>query len=81
MIEDALAHELVVTVEDGIVEGGVGSLIDAVLRRAAAARAHRPDDGQLRRPDRLPPTRPGERHPRRLGLDGQGISRTVLEHL
>ena len=25
MIEDAMAHELVVSVEDGIVEGGVGS--------------------------------------------------------
>jgi 1-deoxy-D-xylulose-5-phosphate synthase len=35
MIDDALAHAVVVTAEDGIVAGGVGSLIEAALRRAA----------------------------------------------
>ena len=34
MIEDAITHALVVTAEDGILEGGVGSRIDATLRRA-----------------------------------------------
>ena len=80
MIEDALAHELVVSVEDGIADGGVGLRIAESLREAApegtgpvvvnrgvptAYLAHGDAAGILSR----------------LGLDGPGISRVVLEHL
>jgi 1-deoxy-D-xylulose-5-phosphate synthase len=39
MIEDAMRHGLVVTAEDGIAEGGVGSLISSAIRQAGAAGA------------------------------------------
>ena len=37
MLVDALAHDVVVTVEDGIVEGGVGSAVASALRARAGA--------------------------------------------
>ena len=74
-----MAHELVVSAEDGIVEGGVGSLIDAelcaVLRTPGSARFWSTAASR-------PPTSPTAGHPTcspGLGLDGPGISRTVLE--
>ena len=80
MIEDALTHDLVVSVEDGIVEGGVGSLIDAALRRAAPAR-HGPTMVNCGVPTAYLPHGRASDILSGLGLDGQGISRTVLEHL
>lgn len=78
MIDDALAHDLVVTAEDGIVAGGVGSLIEAAVRRAA------PEGGlpvirNLGLPlSYLPHGAAGEILAA-LGLDGDGIYRTVLD--
>jgi 1-deoxy-D-xylulose-5-phosphate synthase len=37
MLRDALRHQVIVTVEDGVEEGGVGSSIACALRRAAGA--------------------------------------------
>ena len=63
MIEDAMAHDLVVSAEDGIIEGGVGSRVDASLRAGVAGR-RQPSGRQLRCPDRVPSPRRGIRHPR-----------------
>jgi deoxyxylulose-5-phosphate synthase len=41
MIEDAWRHRIVVTAEDGITDGGVGSLIAGAIRAAGAAGAIR----------------------------------------
>jgi 1-deoxy-D-xylulose-5-phosphate synthase len=80
MIEDALDHPLVVSVEDGVVDGGVGHLIDAALRRAAP-----PGGGPVIANCGIPtaylPQGRAADILARLGLDGAGISRTVLEHL
>jgi 1-deoxy-D-xylulose-5-phosphate synthase len=80
MIEDALAHELVVTVEDGLVEGGVGHMIDALLRRAAAGGGC-PAVANCGVPTAYLPHGRAADILSRLGLDGTGISRTVLEYL
>ena len=77
MIDDALSHRLVVTVEDGIVDGGVGSRTAGSIREATAGGrgplvvncgvptaylAHGDATGILSR----------------LGLDGPGIARDRL---
>jgi 1-deoxy-D-xylulose-5-phosphate synthase len=80
LVEDALAHELVVTVEDGVVEGGVGRLIDAALRRAAPAGAG-PTVANCGVPTAYLPHGRAADILAGLGLDGPGISRTVLGHL
>ena len=80
MIEDAMTHDLVVSVEDGIVEGGVGSLMDAEMRRAAPA-GYRPTMVNCGVPTAYLPHGRASDILSGLGLDGQGISRTVLEHL
>ena len=80
MIEDALAHELIVSAEDGILEGGVGSRVIAALRRAA------PDGTGPVAVNCGVPTAylaHGEASDilAHLGLDGPGISRVVIDHL
>ena len=62
MVEDALAHDLVVSVEDGIVDGGVGWRIAESIARGGARR-RRAAGGQPRRADRIPGPRRRGRHP------------------
>jgi 1-deoxy-D-xylulose-5-phosphate synthase len=80
MIEDALAHDLVVTAEDGIIEGGVGSRIIASLRRAAPAGTG-PTAVNCGVPTAYPPHGDASDILARLGLDGPSISRVVLDRL
>lgn len=80
MIDDALSHDLVVTVEDGIVAGGIGSLIEASCRRAAPSGVF-PAVRNLGVPlAYLPHGRPSDILAS-LGLDGAGVARAVLESL
>ena len=80
MIEDALVHELVVSVEDGIADGGVGSRIAEALRQAAPA-----GTGPVVVNCGVPTVYLAQGDAAgilsRLGLDGPGISRVVLAHL
>jgi 1-deoxy-D-xylulose-5-phosphate synthase len=77
MIVAAARHELVVTIEDGVRDGGVGSAI------ADRVRAERCDAKVvvLGLPTRFIPH--GEAHHiiAQLGLDAEGIERTVREQL
>jgi 1-deoxy-D-xylulose-5-phosphate synthase len=75
-----MAHELVVSVEDGIVEGGVGSRVNAALRTRATAGTGPAvvncgvPTAYLAQGDALDILT-------YLGLDGYGISLTVLDQL
>ena len=80
MIEDAMAHDLVVSAEDGILEGGVGSRINASLRAAAPAGVG-PAVVNCGVPTAYLPHGEASDILAHLGLDGPGISRTVLDHL
>ncbi|MGA3215191.1 MAG: 1-deoxy-D-xylulose-5-phosphate synthase [Acidimicrobiales bacterium] len=80
MIEDALAHELVVSVEDGISEGGAGSRLEASLRRRAPFGV-RPAVVNCGVPTAYLPHGDASDILARLGLDGPGITRVVLGHL
>jgi len=99
MVDDALAHRLVVSIEDGVVDGGVGSLVESALRRGVLAGTGSVAGLTGARPAGLDPAGSGPTvvncgvptaylpHGRaadilaRLGLDGPGISRTVLDHV
>jgi 1-deoxy-D-xylulose-5-phosphate synthase len=80
MIEDALRHALVVTVEDGITDGGVGWRIESALRLSA-----KPSVGPIAISCGVPtaylPHGDAASILANLGLDGAGIARVVLEHL
>jgi 1-deoxy-D-xylulose-5-phosphate synthase len=79
MIEDASRHDIVVTAEDGVGDGGVGSLIASAV---AAGRPSR-DAGPTVIVSGVPTAYIG--HGRasdiltELGLDGQGLSGAVLD--
>jgi 1-deoxy-D-xylulose-5-phosphate synthase len=83
MIEDATRHRIVVTAEDGISEGGVGSLISSAIREAGVMAGSPPGAGppvvNCGVPTAyIPHGRAGDIL-EGLGLDGAGISRTVME--
>ena len=80
MIEDAMAHELVVSAEDGILDGGVGSRVSAALRSAAPAGIG-PVVVNCGVPTAYLPHGEASDILAYLGLDGPGISRAVLDHL
>ncbi|MGA3353674.1 MAG: 1-deoxy-D-xylulose-5-phosphate synthase [Acidimicrobiales bacterium] len=80
MIENALAHGLVVSVEDGITDGGVGRRIEAALRRRAQA-GKGPAVVSCGVPTAYLPHGDATDILTYLGLDGPGIARVVLEHL
>ncbi len=82
MIADAAGHDLVITIEDGLREGGAGTaMADAIAQHALAA-AHRPPQVEVLgvpvqfiahgKPDDIL---------RDLGLDGAGVAATVQAHL
>ncbi len=77
MIAAAAAHDLVVTVEDGVRDGGIGmSIADRVRASAPGTRVV-----SLGIPSRF--IAHGEAHHilAQLGLDADGIERTIREHL
>ena len=80
MIDDAARHELVVSVEDGIAEGGVGWKIAEQLRRASPAGTG-PVVVNCGVPSTFLPHGDAAGILARLGLDGPGISQVALEHL
>jgi len=76
LLEDAARHRLVVTVEDGLRDGGVGSAIADALSKLA------PTDGPLVRVLGVPSVYLSHGKPdailARLGLDADGIVDEVL---
>jgi 1-deoxy-D-xylulose-5-phosphate synthase len=75
MIADALEHPAVVTVEDGLRDGGAGSAIaDAITREALAAGTAVPPVSVLGVPCRYLPQGKPDDILRDLGLDAAGIS-------
>jgi 1-deoxy-D-xylulose-5-phosphate synthase len=80
MLYDALDHDLVVSVEDGIADGGVGWRIAESLREAAPLGAG-PAVVSCGVPTAYLPHGDAAGILAFLGLDGPGISRVVLEHL
>ena len=79
MLEDASAHGLVVSAEDGILEGGVGSRLGAALRGSAPPGAG-PVVVNCGVPTAYLPHGEAADILTYLGLDGPGLSRAVLEH-
>ncbi|MHB1090973.1 MAG: transketolase C-terminal domain-containing protein, partial [Ilumatobacteraceae bacterium] len=78
MIHDAAQHRLVITVEDGIRDGGIGMLLaDAVTRAAEAADAVTPHIEILGIPIQFIPHAKPEKILAQLDLDAQGIANTV----
>jgi 1-deoxy-D-xylulose-5-phosphate synthase len=80
MLADAAAHQLVVTIEDGVRVGGAGSAIqDALAARNAGA--HAPPTLMLGIPlEYIPQAKPLDIL-KRLGLDGPGIAASVVRAL
>ncbi|HVM00450.1 MAG TPA: 1-deoxy-D-xylulose-5-phosphate synthase [Egibacteraceae bacterium] len=80
MLRDAAAHDLVVTVEDGVAVGGVGSAIaDGVAALDEARTA--PRMAHLGTPDAYLPHAKPARILTNLGLDGPGIAAAVRKAL
>ena len=80
MLDDAMDHELVVSVEDGIADGGVGCKIAESLRETARGGAG-PGVVNCGVPTAYLPHGDAAGILSCLGLDGAGITRVVLEHL
>jgi 1-deoxy-D-xylulose-5-phosphate synthase len=78
MIDDAMVHDLVVSVEDGIADGGVGCRIAESLRETPGGGPAVVNCGV---PTAYLPHGDAAGILACLGLDGPGISRVVLEHL
>lgn len=80
MVADAARHGLVVTVEDGIVAGSVGSqIVEAVAARSPKRRC--PPHVVLGTPvDFIPHGKPDDILAK-LGLDAEGIARAVTDNL
>jgi 1-deoxy-D-xylulose-5-phosphate synthase len=80
MLDDAAQHRLVLTVEDGIRDGGVGSLIAADLTACCAGRS-KPRVEILGVPVQFIPHGKPDRILARLGLDADGIVASVTAAL
>ena len=76
MLDDAANHRLVVTVEDGVRDGGVGSLIALQLTDCCAGRP-KPRVEILGVPVQFVPHGKPDRILANLGLDADGIVATV----
>jgi 1-deoxy-D-xylulose-5-phosphate synthase len=85
MIADACGHSLVVTVEDGVRNGGAGSsIVNAIadaIADASTARDERPRTVVLGLPDRYIAQGNPSRILAEVGLDGPGIAASVLAAL
>ena len=77
MITAAATHELVVTIEDGVRDGGIGMAIaDRVWTSAPGTRVV-----SLGLPCKFIPHGEAPHIIAQLGLDADGIERTIREHL
>ena len=77
MLEDARRHGVVVTIEDGIADGGVG----ASIIRALGVEGGGPRTAALGLPTSFIPQGSPAEILHRLGLDGEGIAATCLRLL
>lgn len=75
MIDNAAAHRVVVTVEDGIREGGIGMTIEDLVTHATGAQ--RPNIEVLGIPKQFIPQAKPDAILSRLGLHAEGIAATV----
>lgn len=79
MILDAAQHRLVITLEDGIRDGGIGMMLaDAVTKESSAIGTATPHIEILGIPTRFIPHAKPDQILAHLGLDAQGIADTVL---
>jgi 1-deoxy-D-xylulose-5-phosphate synthase len=79
MIHDAARHRLVITIEDGIRDGGIGMMLaDAVTRESSAIGTVTPHIEILGIPTRFIPHAKPDKILAQLGLDAQGIADTVV---
>ncbi len=89
MLADATAHQLVVTVEDGLRTGGAGAFLADCLARGSGAEASELDGWQPGAPPVLVLGLPARYIPHgrpadilsSLGLDGPGIAESVARAL
>lgn len=77
MLADAGSHRVVVTVEDGIREGGIGMTISDLLVSHSAPDTVRPYVEVLGVPTTFIPHAKPDAILKRLGLDAEGIAATV----
>lgn len=75
MIVDAAAHKVVITVEDGIREGGIGMTIEDVVTHASES--NRPTIEVLGIPKQFIPQAKPDAILSRIGLDAEGIAANV----
>jgi 1-deoxy-D-xylulose-5-phosphate synthase len=75
MIDNAAAHKVVITVEDGIREGGIGMTIEDLVSHAAGS--HHPSIEVLGIPKQFIPQAKPDAILSRLGLNSEGIAATV----
>jgi 1-deoxy-D-xylulose-5-phosphate synthase len=75
MIDNAAVHQVVVTVEDGIREGGIGMTIEYVVSHTTGAQ--RPSIEVLGIPKQFIPQAKPDAILSRLGLNAEGIAATV----
>ena len=75
MIDNAAAHEVVITVEDGIREGGIGMTIEDVVTHAS--RSNHPVVEVLGIPKQFIPQAKPDAILSRIGLDAEGIAANV----
>ncbi len=79
MIADAALHQLVITVEDGIRDGGIGMLLsDAITKQSVSTGIETPHTEILGVPIRFIPHAKPDKILAQLGLDAQGIADTIL---
>ena len=76
MLDDAARHSRVVTVEDGVRDGGIGSMIATALGSRSDARVT-----NLGVPTKFLPQSKPDRLLSQLGLDADGIAAAVIEAL
>lgn len=82
LVADAAGHDLVVTVEDGLRDGGAGTaLADAIAAHAVGTSRPEPHVEVLGIPDRYLAHGKPDDILRDLGLDGHGIAATVRSML
>lgn len=78
MLDDACRHPVVITVEDGLAEGGIGSAVASALR---AREADRPRVRVLGIPTEYLPHGKADQILADLGLDGEGVAASAREVL
>jgi 1-deoxy-D-xylulose-5-phosphate synthase len=79
MIDNAASHKVVITVEDGIREGGIGMTIEDLVSHATGA--NRPSIEVLGIPKQFIPQAKPDAILSRIGLDAEGIAAAVQSNL